>query len=118
VLPPHDTLSNEELHDRLNQTLQRLYDRNILLDFSDHLSDRQLYCLIARDILPECEKAVSIPNTFLHWQCIDPVVDEENWLRYYADEVERRQWQEQTGLRLPPMESPPFPRSYPRRKLR
>jgi hypothetical protein len=118
ILPPHETLPNAELQQRLQQTLQQLFDRNIVLDSTGHLSDRQLYCLIARDILPEREKLVANSNTFLHWQCIDPLVDEENWLRFYADDDERRQWQADTGLPLPPVEELPFPRAYPRRRSR
>jgi hypothetical protein len=118
VLPPHDTLSDAQMQQWLDQTLRQLFDRNILLDFTGHLSDRQLYCLIARDILPEREKKVAIANTYLHWQCIDPVVEEENWLRYYADDDERREWQLDTGLALPPMEELPFPRALPRRRPR
>ena len=118
ILPPHDSLSDTDIHLRLQHTLRQLFDRNILLDFTGHLSDRQLYCLIARDILPEREKKVAIANTFLHWQCIDPVVEEENWLRFYADGEERRQWQAETGLALPPEEDLPFPRAVPRRRPR
>lgn len=118
ILPPHDSLSDMEIAEKLQLTLQRLYDRNIVLDFTGHLSDRQLYCLIARDILPEKEKRLAIANTFLHWQCIDPVVEEENWLRFYADDEERWQWQDETGLPLPPTESLPFPRTHPRRRPR
>ena len=117
-LPPHERLTDVDVHQRLQQTLRQLYERNILLDFTGHLSDRQLYCLIARDILPEREKRVAIANTFLHWQCIDPVVDEENWLRFYADDDERRHWQAETGLALPPVEELPFPRVTPRRRPR
>ncbi len=118
VLPSHDALTDAELGRRLRETLQQLYDRNIILDFTGHLSDRQLYCLIARDILPEKEKRVAIANTFLHWQCIDPIVEEENWLRYYADDEERRQWQIETELPLPPVDELPFPRLQPRRRPR
>jgi hypothetical protein len=118
VLPPHETLSDADLHQRLQQTLQQLFERNIVLDFTGHLSDRQLYCLISRDILTEREKRVSIPNTYLHWQCIDPLVEEENWLRFYADDEERRQWQEDTELPLPPIEDLPFPRASFRRRTR
>lgn len=118
VLPPHDTLSDQELYERLHRTLQMLFERNIVLDFTGHLSDRQLYCLIARDILPEREKRLSLANTYLHWQCIDPLVEEENWLRFYADDDERRTWQAETGLALPPVEPLPFPRNVPRRRSR
>ena len=115
-LPPHDTLSDVDLHQRLQQTLRQLYDRNILLDFTGHLSDRQLYCLIRPRHLAGTREKVAIANTFLHWQCIDPMVEEENWLRFYADDEERREWQAETGLALPPLEELPFPRAIPRRR--
>lgn len=118
VLPSHDTLGDAELRERLPQILRMLFERNIVLEFTGHLSDRQLYCLIARDILPEREKKVAIANTYLHWQCIDPLVEEENWLRFYADDEERCQWQSETGLALPPAEELPFPRATPRRRPR
>jgi hypothetical protein len=117
-LPPHELLSDADVGEKLQQTLQDLYDRNIVLDFTGHLSDRQLYCLIRRDILPEKEKRLAVANSYLHWQCIDPIIDEENWLRFYADDEERRQWQAETGLPLPPMEELPFPRLRPRRRAR
>ena len=118
ILPPHEGLADAELKERLIYTLQALFDKNVILEYTGHLSDRQLYCMIARDILPEKEKRVAIPHTYLHWQCIDPVVDEENWLRFYADHEERLAWQAETGLRLPPMEDLPFPRTQPRRRPR
>lgn len=52
VLAHPDTLSEEQLNAQLWKTTQRLYDVRIVLDFTDHLSDRQLYTLIYRDILP------------------------------------------------------------------
>jgi hypothetical protein len=109
-LPAHQDLGDQELKERLEQTLRQLRDCNIVLEYTDHLSDRQLYCLIVRDILPEREKRLPHPRRYLLWQCIDPLVDEENWLRFYADPNERRRWQLETGLPLPPAEQPPFPR--------
>ena len=113
VLPPHKSLSDAELSQLLHWTIERLYEQQIVLECTDHLSDRQLYSLISRAILPEHEKQLSIPGNYLRWQCIDPVVDEENWLRFYADAEERIEWQLSTGLRLPPRGFPPFPRDLP-----
>ena len=113
VLPPHTELSDTEVKHQLHQIIGRLYEKNIILVHTNHLSDRQLYCLIARDILPAQEKKVLIKAKFLKWQCLDIVEDEESWLRYYASAEERDAWAEETGLRLPPREKLPFPRRLP-----
>ena len=115
TLPSPETLDDERLHDVLWQTIHRLYDQRIVLDFTDHLSDRQLYCLIYRDILTSPEKKVDLPKNYLHWHCLDASDDEATWLRYYASPPERNEWAEQTGDKLPPAQSPPYPRKMPRR---
>lgn len=115
ILPRPDTLTDRELHRVLWDTLNRLYDKRVVLDFTDHLSDRQLYCLILRDILPSHEKKIDLPRNYLHWHCLDDDNDPEIWLRYYASEEERGAWFEETHQQLPPSESPPYPRRMPRR---
>jgi hypothetical protein len=115
-LPPPDTLDDTVLHDRLWDTVQKLFDRRIVLDFTDHLSDRQLYCLIYRDILPSPEKKIESSQHYLHWDCADAGGDPEIWLRYYASEEDREHWAE-SGEPLPPTEPPPYPRQLPRRPL-
>ena len=113
VMPDHLTFSETEVNHQLHQIIGRLYEKNILLVHTDHLSDRQLYCLIARDILPAQEKKILLAGKFLKWQCLDIVEDEESWLRFYASGEERQSWAEETGLRLPPRENIPFPRKLP-----
>src|SRR5690242_12888742 len=46
VLPRPETLSEDHLHELLWTTVYRLFEKRIVLDFTDHLSDRELYCLI------------------------------------------------------------------------
>ena len=113
AMPHHDTLDQIELRQQLYQIIGRLYEKNITLMMTEHLSDRQLYCLIARDILPAQEKRVLMSSNTIRWQCIDPVLEEENWLRYYATDHDRIAWQDETGLKLPPCEKVPFPRKLP-----
>jgi hypothetical protein len=113
-LPHPDALNDETLHRILWDTINALYQKRIALDFTDHLSDRELYCLICRDILPSLEKKLERSNTCLHWQCIDADDDPEIWLRYYATEEEREGWREETGGVLPPSERPRHPRRMPR----
>jgi len=115
VLPRPETLDDAELYRTLWDTINKLYDKRIILDFTDHLSDRQLYCVIFRDILSSPEKKIDLPKNFLHWHCLDDNSDPEIWLTYYATEEERKGWAEESGLPLPPVKPPPFPRKMPRR---
>lgn len=113
TMKDHSELNDVEVKQQLHQVIGRLYEKNILLVHTNHLSDRQLYCLIARDILPAQEKKVLLTGKFLKWQCLDIVEDEESWLRFYASEEERHCWAGETGLKLPPSEPLPFPRRLP-----
>lgn len=117
VLPSPDQLDDELLHNLLHQTVQQLFEKNIVLDFTEHLSDRQLYCLIYRDILPSQEKRIDRRDNYLHWDCANVGDDPEIWLRYYANEEERQAWVEETGGYPPQMDDPPFPRQVPRAPL-
>lgn len=117
VLPHPDSLTDGRLHEILWETINRLYEQRIVLDFTEHLSDRQLYCLIFRDILPSPEKKIDGPKNYLHWDCLDASSDPESWLRYYASVDERSDWHNETGQPLPPCETCPFPRVMPRRAL-
>lgn len=114
-LPAPDSLTALELHELLWTTVYRLFEKRIVLDFTDHLSDEALYCLIVRDILPSPEKKMDSSPTYLHWHCLDPGDDVETWLRYYASEEEREGWSEETGQVPPLVQSPPFSRKMPRR---
>lgn len=115
VLPRPEMLSRDELHELLWDTIHRLYDKRVVLDFTDHLSDRELYCLLIRDILPSPEKKIDTPRNYLHWHCLDADEDPETWLRYYASQGERERWALESGEEPPQAEIPPFPRVMPRR---
>ncbi|MCP4083364.1 MAG: hypothetical protein GY819_15770 [Planctomycetaceae bacterium] len=112
-LPAPDSQTDEQLHQQLHQVIGRLYEKHIVLEYTDHLSDRQLMCLIIRDILPAQEKRICDPSSVLHWQCIDEQIDEEDWLRFYATDRQRAAWFEEHELALPPKENPPFSRRLP-----
>lgn len=114
VLPPSRELSDEVLHSLLWETIDALYGKQIALDFTDHLSDRELYGVIFRDILPSPEKKIDRSNTYLHWQCLDIANDPETWLRFYATDEERETWEAETGGALPPSQPLPYPRRMPR----
>ncbi len=113
-LPHPDRVEPAQLHDLLWRVIGQLHSVRVVLECTDHLSDRQLYTMIYRDILPCCEKKVDLPRNYLHWHCLDDA-DEETWLRYYASAVERRRWQEEFQLDPPPSEPAPYPRQMPTR---
>lgn len=114
-LPPPDQLTAGQLSKLLGETIERLYSRRIVLDFTDHLSDRQLYCLILRDILPSPEKRLDLPRNYLHWHFLDVEAQPEVWLAYYASDEERELWAAETHQEPPPRQQPPYPRRMPRR---
>lgn len=109
-LPSPDSLSDEQISELLVETIAQLYSQNVVLRYTDHLSDRELYAVILRDILPCCEKKVEIAGKNLEWRCIE---DNETWLRYYATPVDRRRFQEEHGIELPPSEAPRYKRQLP-----
>lgn len=116
-LPLPETLDDEQLGSLLGDTIRRLFDQHIVLDFTDHLTDRQLYCLIYRDILPTHEKRVRRGNNYLHWDCANTDGDPETWLRFYASQEEREIWALETHETPPPAEEPPYNRRLPRAPL-
>jgi hypothetical protein len=114
ILSPPECLGDAELHDKLWTTIELLHQKRIVLDFTDHLTDRQLYTLIYRDILPSPEKKIDGSSRYLHWDCSDAGGDESVWLRYYASDDDREAWADETHAIPPPKELPPFARMLPR----
>jgi hypothetical protein len=113
-LPRPAALGEDELHGILWDVIEKLYQKRIILDFTDHLSDRELYTLIYRDILPVREKKIDLGTNYIHWDCAGASGDPEIWLRYYATPDERAAWAEAYHQPLPPRTRPPFARNLPR----
>jgi hypothetical protein len=116
LLPHPDLIQAEELGRRLAETLERLFQQHVTLEMTDHLSDRELCCVLLRDILPAEEKKLPTAAHPLTWHCLDMEEDPETWLRYYASHDERASWHQETGQSLPPMEPPPHPRTLPQHR--
>ncbi|MEM9365080.1 MAG: hypothetical protein AAGD07_03720 [Planctomycetota bacterium] len=110
-IPAPDQLDEEQLSLILQQTVERLYSQRIVLSCTDHLSNRQLYGVIYRDILPCCEKKLPSRGNVLEWRCVN---DDETWLTFYADAVERRRFQEEHCVEPPPRQRPRYRRRLPR----
>jgi hypothetical protein len=109
-LPSPDSLDDAKLSSLLLETIDRLYSERVVLRYTDHLSDRELYTIIYRGILPCCEKKLELPGKYLEWRCIE---ENETWLRYYADAIDRRRFQEEFDVDLPPSETPKYKRNLP-----
>ena len=106
-------MSSEELHEELWKLIRLLYDKKIVLDFTDHLSDEELYLLICCDILSAREKYLSNRVGYLHWDCAHVTANQTAWLMYYAQDEEREAWAEINNQTAPPKQIPPFPRMLP-----
>lgn len=120
---PHpQNVSDEELPRILTNLVQKLYEKHIVLDFTDHLSDRELYRLIVQKILPANEKKIEFMDVYHHWDCSrDPsrYDDEEGkeseaWLTYYASDEERDAWAETHDGPLPEKRTPLHRRHFPK----
>jgi hypothetical protein len=115
ALQPGCTLDDEQIRERLWETIDRLYSRRIVLDFTDHLADRELYALVRRDILPAVLKRIDLPDNFIHWDCSagGEGDDDSVWLTFYASDEEREEWRLENGRDPPPRRVPPYPRALP-----
>ena len=109
-IPAPDTLADDKLSQILDDVIQKLFEKQILLDFTDHLSDRELYTLIYRGILPSREKKLCHPQ-YMHWDCSGG--DSTKWLIYYASDDEREHWAAYYDEPLPVKMLPEFPRNLP-----
>ena len=112
-----DLEGEDALHDVLWETVYQLFEKRIVLDFTNHLSDRELYQLVYRDILPSQEKKLEGTDSYLHWDCADAGQNPAIYLSYYASDAEREEWETEHGYPPPPRVRAPFPRQLPRRPL-
>lgn len=113
ALPRPSSLDDDVLHTLLYDAIERLFSVRVVLEMTEHLSDRELYTLIYRDILPAVEKRVDLPGNYLCWRCLDEA-DTETWLQFYATASERQQWSEQHDEPIPPAKALPYQRKLPR----
>lgn len=105
-----DSMDDSQLATMLKETIDQLFSKSVVLRFTDHLSDRELYKIIYRDILPCCEKKIDLPGKHLQWHCAE---DTDTWLRYYATAIERRRYQEEYDVDVPASETPMYKRNLP-----
>jgi hypothetical protein len=103
--PPDDRLSAE-----LNTLLGRLAGLGVVVEFADHLSDRELYSWLLESGHLEAHFS-PLPDSFVHIDVIGSGSDEDNrlYLTYYASDEERAQWKERfPDEELPPRQKLPY----------
>lgn len=111
--PDPRRLNSNQLRNVLLEVVERLFEKRVVLDFTDHLTDRELYALVLRDILPSYEKKLERGGAYLHWDCSGAESDPSDWLRYYASDADREMWEEETGDSAPQRREPPYRRDLP-----
>jgi hypothetical protein len=109
-----ELLDDEGLHRELWRVIRLLHQKRVVLECTDHLSDRELYRLVLRDILPAQEKRLRCPRSWLRWQCLDEESESALWLAMYADESQRQHWLAEHGGPLQQRKNAPYRRELPR----
>ena len=131
--------SDEEISAALKRLVEELHRLNHSLLYVAHLSDRRLYSIIVRHILPAEIKVLPNVHSPIYWNfcsfnegvCAgsepepDPsrsgsecesqeeIMSELNWLTYYAQDSQRELWQSACSNRtLPQKRVAPYPRAY------
>jgi hypothetical protein len=112
-IPDERDLDDDSLHARLWEIINAMEAAGMVLESTDHLSDRQLYRYLVTDALRE-ETILPAPGSAGRWH-ISPIgggseEDNEIYLRYYADDETRKRWHRDFGDTLPTKEKPPFDR--------
>jgi hypothetical protein len=94
-LPAPDDLDDGHLTTRLWEVIHAMADLGLVLDFTNHLSDRELYARLWNDVLREPtqldpEDTLSVLHIDVSWSPSDEGT--LVYLKYYADDDVRRDW--------------------------
>jgi hypothetical protein len=111
-VPDPNSLNDEALHDALWTIIEALGRMRVYLDQTDHLSDRELYTHLWRDLLPEEMDALDGISTW-HIDILGGCSEADTalYLKYYADERSRQLWRsDYPDYDLPAHENPPYDR--------
>ncbi len=114
TLPPPEELDNQHITAKLWEVIRGMAFLRMFLLFTNHLTDRELYAHLWNDTLRD--PCVLEPDDAKSAWFIDLTSgggkdDVEIYLKYYADEEERRDWAEDwPDDRIPDAASPPFDR--------
>lgn len=108
-IPEDDAaLDDAALHAKLWEIIRAMAELGLILESTNHLSDRELY----RYLVGDCLRKETLLSGGGYWH-ISPIggfseEDIEIYLRYYADDETRATWDE--DAEMPPKERQPFDR--------
>ena len=113
-LPAPETLTDQEVTEKLWEVINKLAQMRIFLEETDHLSDRELYTrLWSEDLREETKDMVLDQDSACHYQMLGSGSEEDTYLylKYFADEDWRKDWLEQfPDYEMPDHEDPPYDR--------
>lgn len=109
-LPPPDAMDDETLHQKLWEVIRALADLRVFLENTGHLKDRELYQHLWCDALNEFTWDMShCSNGAMHLDLLGSGSEEDTltWLSYFADDMQREEWEEQFPEENLPPKRPP-----------
>lgn len=113
-LPDPETMNDEKLTAKLWEVIEALARMRVFLESTNHLSDRELYTELWKDVLREETKSMVFDEySAWHIDLIGSGSDEhiDLWMKYYADDETRRQWMKDwPDYEMPDHEDPPYDR--------
>ena len=110
-LPEPDGLDDVALHEALWRIIEGLASLRVFLDQTDHLSDRELYTQLLREILPEEMPALDRDESSAWHVDVLGYDKPELYLKYYADERTREAWRREfPDDPMPARQDPPYDR--------
>ncbi len=119
-LPLAVELEDAAVARKLQEIIAWLAEHNTYLECTDHLSDRELYVVLVEETFHELMKDLEsvLPREeaakwIHHLDILGSGSDEDTvlYFRFYANDRERRDWQElDPDYEMPPREKPPYDR--------
>lgn len=113
-LPDPDSSSDEELTAKLWTVIEAMADKCVFLVNTNHLSDRELYEQLWKEVLNMDALDLSGPGICGQLVDMSDIIDEASevaHLQYYADKTEREYWEfTHEGISMPPQSPMPYNR--------
>ena len=105
-------LDDPALRDKLWEVIRGMSAIGMVIELTDHLTDRELYRYLIGDALLEPTILPVDPMGTLHVSPIGGGSEEDNriHLQFYADDEEREEWHGMFGDPLPAKQTPPADR--------